>query len=90
MVIPGDEINKYKNCIICGGPIEFDHHYGKCWKCVCKGRLEYYKESLRIYEKRLSNCKDKERNLYEDMVGRTKKEIEQWTNAIEKINAEIN
>lgn len=65
---PGDSIGKHKNCRICNKSIEYDHHFGRCWECVCKERLKYYEDGLKIYEK---NC-----NL--QMIEKTKKEIEQW------------
>ena len=81
-MIPGESINRYKNCIICGNSIEFDHHFGRCWECVCKERLKYYEEGLKIYEK--LEKKD-EYNIYKSMVKETKKEIEKWKLEIEFI-----
>lgn len=62
-----------KNCTICGNSIGFDHHFGRCWKCVCKERLNYYEEGLKIYEKHDNK----------HMIDKTKKEIEQWKTEID-------
>ena len=72
---PGDGINKHKNCLSCGDFIEYDHHFGRCWKCVCKERLKYYEEGLKIYE-RLHN---------KYMIERTKNEIERWRSELKSI-----
>lgn len=77
-MIPGESINRYKNCIICGNSIEFDHHFGRCWECICKERLKYYEEGLKRYEKF-----EKKDELYKSMI---KKEIEKWKLEIESIH----